>query len=122
MKLFKSENYTDERGVIMNATPMNPTLKNVMYITGAKGAVRGSHVHAKDTHYCLVVSGKILFEYCEPNSDEVVSLVLSPGDVVLSEVGEKHRFTFLENGAFVAMATEARTQELYEHDTTRVNF
>lgn len=122
MKLYRSEDYRDERGVIMNATPMNPTLKNVMYITGVKGAVRGNHVHKYDTHYCLVVAGKIKFEYTEPGDDKIFDLELNPGDVVLSEVGEKHRFTFLEDGAFVAMATAERTHEIYEHDTTRIEF
>lgn len=122
MKYFRSEDHRDERGVILNATPMNPTIKNVMYITGKKGAVRGNHVHKKDTHYCLVVSGHIKFQWIEPGDNTLYTKELYEGDIVLSEVGEKHRFIFETDGAFIAMATEPRTQESYEQDTIREDF
>jgi quercetin dioxygenase-like cupin family protein len=122
MKFYKAEQYGDERGIISNATPDNPLIRNVMYITGNKGAVRGNHVHKLDEHYCLVVSGYINFKWKDKNSDEVMSQLLYPGDVVLSEAGEHHKFIFETDGAFIAMATLPRTHENYEEDTTREDF
>ena len=122
MKLFKAEQFTDERGVIINATPMNPKIRNVMYITGRRGAIRGSHYHKEDTHYSLVVAGTIRYKHKKMGSRKNVGYIdLHPGDIVLSERGEWHQFEFLTDGVFVAMATKARDHDLYEQDTTRVD-
>lgn len=121
MKLYKAEQYKDERGIIFNATPQNPYIRNVMYITGKQWSIRGSHVHKKDSHYCLVVLGILQYEWQKGDGEKMVE-VLYPGDVVLSEPGEKHKFIFLEDGAFVAMATEPRDHDTYEDDLTRVDF
>ena len=123
MKFFKAEKYKDIRGILMNATPMNPLIKNVMYITGKKGAIRGMHRHRKDTHYCLVIKGTICYIWKDhKNPKRSGAIDLTPGDIVLSEIGELHKFIFKTEGAFIAMATEARTQESYESDTIRENF
>lgn len=122
MKLYKAEQYKDQRGIIFNATPDNPVIRNVMYITGREGAQRGNHVHSYDSHYCMVAWGVLIYEWQEEGSDELKSVEMHVGDVVLSEPGEKHRFIFEEDGAFIAMATQPRTEELYETDTKRVEF
>jgi len=113
--------HSDDRGDLLELLPdVTQAIHAVLYCTGKTGAVRGSHVHAKDTHFCYVLSGTIQYEWFE--GEERKSRVLSPGDCVFTPVGEKHRFVFLTDGAFIAMATEPRTQNSYESDTTRVNF
>lgn len=113
--------YHDWRGSIKNLLPEGVAVHSIMYISGHPGAVRGSHTHKKDTHYCYVLSGKI--EYSWRDADNVThEMVLLPGHCVLSEVGELHKFTFLSEGVFIAMATEPRTQASYEDDTKRENF
>lgn len=120
MKLYKQEDrqtYVDDRGIIDVLLPEGVTIKNALYITGKPGAVRGSHYHAKDTHYCLVIGGKI--EYTCKRGAKRETVVLESGDMVFTPVEEKHKFTFLTDGIFIALATESRSQKNYESDTTR---
>jgi len=113
--------YEDARGLIENITPPE-SIKDILWITGIKGAVRGNHYHKEDTHYCYVASGRIKYSWQEHDSGEVHEVILVPGDLVVSTPMQKHRFEFLEDGAFIAMATKSREQENYESDTVRVEF
>jgi quercetin dioxygenase-like cupin family protein len=124
MKYFRAEKYIDVRGVIFNGTPQEeaPVIRNVMYITGKKGSVRGNHYHKEDTHYCMVIAGNIKFQWIEPGDSRIHEMLLIEGDIVLSEVGEKHKFIFATDGAFVAMATKPRTPHDYEEDLVREDF
>lgn len=109
----------DERGEILDLLPDNPVIRTVMYITGKEGALRASHYHLKDTHYCYVLSGEIKYNYQTKSKGEIHSVVLHEGDCVFTPTMEWHQFEFLTDGAFLAMATEARTQDSYETDTIR---
>lgn len=121
MKLTRrNPNFIDVRGAITNITP-DVEIRDILYITGKKGAVRGNHYHKKDRHFCYVLSGKIQYEW-EDEGGEKGSLTLVPGDLVVNDILEKHRFIFKTDGAFIAMATEPRNQENYESDTVRVDF
>lgn len=123
MRIYRKgdlEIFKDERGYIADMLPKDVVVKSVMYITGHKGAVRGNHWHKKDTHYCFVVRGRI--RYVHQGLTMNPYQVLEPGDMVYSPVGEKHRFEFIDDGIFIAMATEPRTHENYEEDTTREDF
>lgn len=122
MKLFKAEYHKDERGVLINCMPFDAAIRNVMYLTGRKGDERANHYHKKDTHYWLVVKGRMKYNWEKLDGSEAGSVILEEGDIVLSEVHEMHRFTFLTDGVAVAMATEARTQDSYEEDTIRFKF
>jgi len=121
MKFYKSENYFDDRGAIMNALPDNPVVRNVMFITGVEGAVRGQHKHKEDSHYTMVTRGLIQFEWIDQEGKHQ-SMLLGKGDVVFSEPGEAHKFTFITSGEFIAMSTEPRTPEKYEKDLERIEF
>lgn len=125
------EKHKDARGILVSILPGEVPwkgIRDVMYITGKKGAIRAGHYHDKDTHYCYVLEGKLLYEWNMKHvtginkKDETKFILLNPGDVVLSEEGELHRFKFLSNGAFIALATQERTQETYEEDTHREDF
>jgi quercetin dioxygenase-like cupin family protein len=121
MKLYKQSDrttYVDERGIIDLLLPEGVTIKNALYITGKPGAVRGSHYHTNDTHYCVCIGGKI--EYTWKSGKEEGTVVLESGDMVFTPQEEKHKFTFLTDGIFIALATESRASKDYEKDTIRV--
>jgi mannose-6-phosphate isomerase-like protein (cupin superfamily) len=123
MKLIDNlEKYEDDRGLIQNFVPDGVIIKSALYITGKKGAVRGNHVHTKDEHYCVVVEGKIRYEYKENEGAQTKSVLLTKGMAVHTPAGERHRFIFMIQGAFVALATEPRKQDHYEADTKREVF
>ncbi len=117
--------FTDERGYIsriVNDDKMG--FRAVLYITGKKGAVRGNHYHKKDFHFVYCLSGK--FRYSEKNMDKPASkkesVILKPGDLVLSKPMTAHSMEFLEDSVFLAITTEAREQEKYESDLVRLKF
>lgn len=124
MKIYKRadiEAYDDDRG-LLKVLPGDEAIQRVLYCTGNPGAVRGSHVHAKDTHYCYVTKGTIRYEYKEADDKPVEKVDLLPGDMVFTPVGEIHRFVFVTNGAFIALSTLPRTKESYESDITKKTF
>lgn len=115
--------FKDERGYIIRlVNDDNLKLRAVLYITSKKGTQRGNHYHKKDYHYVYCLSGK--FRYSEkdmhkPNST-IQSVVLKPGDLVLSKPMMAHSMEFLEDTVFLAFTTEHRQQEKYEADTVRI--
>lgn len=113
--------FTDDRGLLDVLLPDGVVIKNVLYMTGETGAVRGSHVHKKDTHYCTLLSGSV--NYCTLNKDETVNTtVLEVGDTVFTPVGEIHKFVFNEPSVMLALCTESRAQNDYELDIIRIDF
>lgn len=110
--------HEDERGVILDCLPEGTHIHSVLYITGKKGAIRANHWHKKDTHYCYVVDGILRYSH-KTDKGEVKSVVLGVGSCVYTPTKEVHKFEFLEDGAFIAMATEPRSEESYEADTIR---
>lgn len=124
MKIIKRDDrhvFTDDRGLIDVLLDQGVSIKNVLYMTGKKGAVRGSHVHKKDTHYCMVMEGSV--NYSILNNDKTTStFLLNEGDIVFTPVGEIHKFVFNEDGKMLALCTESRAQNDYEEDITRIEF
>lgn len=111
--------FVDERGKIVNITP-GLKFKDILYITGKKGAIRGNHYHKTDFHYCYIVSGQVQYDW--QSVDGTGSVVLEAGQTVFSPANEKHRFTFLTDGAFISLAKNDRSTENYEGDTVREEF
>jgi quercetin dioxygenase-like cupin family protein len=124
MKIIKRDDrhvFTDDRGLIDVLLDQGVSIKNVLYMTGRAGAVRGSHVHKKDTHYCMVLTGMV--EYCVLNEDKsITKTMLNEGDIVFTPVGEIHKFVFATTGTMLALCTESRAQNDYEEDITRIEF
>ncbi len=121
--LHPEPEFVDERGAITRIVDTDDyPLRAVLLITAKKGSIRGNHWHKKDAHYVHCVSGQ--FRYSEKNMTKrnsmLQSVVLKPGDVVLSAPGMAHSMEFLEDTVFMAYTTERRAQDLYEADTTRV--
>ncbi len=124
MKIYKRkdiEAHDDDRG-FLRVIPNDQAIQRALYCTGNPKAVRGSHVHEADSHYCYVTKGTIRYEYKEADDQPVSSVILEPGDMVFTQPGEIHRFVFVTHGAFIALSTLPRTQESYEHDTTKKTF
>lgn len=124
IKVIKTKpEFVDERGFITRLVDTDEyPLRAILYITGKKGTVRGNHYHKKDAHYVYCLSGR--FRYCEKNmkkkNSKVESVILKPGDIVLSKSSMAHSMEFLEDTVFLAFTTERREQDQYEGDTVRI--
>lgn len=117
--------FKDERGFITRLMDQDKfPIRAILYITSKKGTSRGNHYHKKDAHFVYCLSGK--FKYSEKNmrneNSKKTSVILKPGDVVLSKPGFAHAMDFLEDSIFLAFTTEKRDQKKYEKDTVRLIF
>lgn len=115
--------FVDDRGFITRLVDQDEfPIRAVLYITGKKGTIRGIHYHKKDAHYVYCLSGR--FRYSEKNmtkpDGKVESVILEPGDIVLSKPMMAHSMEFLEDTVFLAFTTERREQDQYEGDTLRI--
>lgn len=115
--------FEDERGYITRLVNDDTLkLRAVLYITSKKGTERANHYHKTDYHYVYCLSGK--FRYSEKDMNKadapLESVILEPGDLVLSSPMMAHSMEFLEDTVFLAFTTEAREQEKYEEDTVRI--
>lgn len=121
--LHPKEEFVDERGGITRIIDdAKIKLRGVLLITSRAGSVRANHYHKSDFHYVYIVSGRC--EYSERPVDDpkaiVETVVLEPGDMVLTKPGIIHAIKFLENTVFYTFTTEKRQQDLYEEDTKRI--
>ncbi len=115
--------FEDERGYITRLVNDDSMLfRAVLYITSKKGAERGNHYHKTDFHYVYCVSGKFKYSEKDMNKPDSIleSVILEPGDLVLSRPMTAHSMEFLEDTVFLAITTEHREQEKYENDTVRI--
>lgn len=115
--------FSDERGFISRLVDDDTIgFRAVLYITSRKGTVRGNHFHKKDAHYVYCLSGR--FKYSEKDiskrSSKIESVILKPGDLVLSRPMTAHSMEFIEDSVFLAITTEPREHEKYEKDTVRI--
>lgn len=115
--------FVDERGGIARVVDQDKfPIRAVLRITSKKGTIRANHCHKKDYHYIYIESGKC--EYSEKPSDKprakIKSVIMKPGDLVLSEPNMIHAVRFLSDTVFYAFTTEKREQDQYEGDTVRV--
>lgn len=117
--------FTDERGFISRLVDDDSIqFRAVLLITSKAGTSRANHYHKKDYHYVYCLSGK--FRYSEKNMNKPASkkesVILKPGDLVLSRPMVAHSMDFLEDTTFLAITTEPREHEKYEEDTVRLKF
>ncbi len=116
--------FVDERGFISRLVDQDKyPIRSVSYIQSKAGSIRANHSHKKDAHFVYCLSGK--FKYSEKNMKNseatIDSVILEPGDLVLSKPMIAHAMEFLEDTVFLAITTERRDQKSYERDTVRVN-
>jgi len=115
--------FVDERGYISRLIDNNKfQFKSVLYITSKARTTRGNHYHKKDYHYVYCVSGKFMYSEKAISEKRVKpeSVILKPGDLVLSRPMVAHAMEFLEDTIFLAITTEPREQDQYEGDTVRI--
>lgn len=115
--------FRDERGYITRlVNDNNLKLRAVLYITSKAGTQRGNHYHKHDYHYVYCLSGKLRYSEKDMNksNSRTESVILKPGDLVLSKPMFAHSMEFLKDTVFLAFTTETRDQDKYESDTVRV--
>ena len=118
--------FVDERGEIIKVLDDGKTvIRSVLFLTCKKGSVRANHYHKRDSHFSYMLSGRM--EYTEQPVDssgtpqgKKETVILEAGDMVYSSPMVIHAMKFLEDSAFLALATESRHQSAYEEDTVRV--
>ena len=121
--LHPKEEFTDERGAITRIVDDDTIrFRSVLRITSKAGTIWSNHYHKNDSHYIYVISGRC--EYSERPADDpnakIETVVLKPGDVVLSKPRIIHAVKFLEDTVLYAFTTEKRQQDQYEEDTKRI--
>lgn len=117
--------FEDERGFISRLVDADDVhFRAVLLITSKAGTTRGNHYHKKDYHYVYCLSGKFRYSEKDMNklSSKKESVILKPGDLVLSHPMIAHSMEFLEDTVFLAITTEPREHEKYEKDTVRLKF
>ncbi len=118
--------FVDDRGEIIKVLDDGKTvIRSVLLITCKKGSIRANHYHKKDSHFSYLLSGRM--EYIEQPVDssgnpsgKKETMIIEAGDMVYSAPMVSHAMRFLEDSAFLALATESRHQSAYEEDTVRV--
>lgn len=115
--------FVDERGFIsriVNASPY--PLSSILYINRKKGVITANHYHKKDAHYIYCLSGKLRYyeKEVQKKNGKLHSVVMNPGDIVLSKPMIAHATEFLEDSVILAFTTEGRNQKNYEKDTVRI--
>lgn len=125
IKLIKAKpEFVDERGYITRLIDQDDyPIRAILYISSKAGTTRGNHYHKKDVHYVYCLSGKFRYSAKDMNkkNSKVESVVMKPGDLVLSPPTVAHAMDFLEDTVFLAFTTERRDHKKYEEDTVRLN-
>ena len=126
MKLIRGikPEFTDERGDIFSLFDENgkTVIKSALFITCKEGAIRANHYHKEDSHYCYMLSGKMEYtaEPVEGENPERKTVIVNAGDIIYTPSMTKHAMRFLEDSAFLALATKSRRDGKYEDDTVKV--
>lgn len=118
--------FVDDRGEIIKVLDDGKTvIRSVLLITCKKDSIRANHYHRKDSHFSYLLSGRM--EYTEQPVDvngkpqgKKETVILEAGDMVYSAPMVIHAMRFLEDSAFLALATESRHHAAYEEDTVRI--
>ena len=113
--------FVDDRGEIIKLLDDGKTLiKSVLLITCKKGAIRANHYHKNDTHHVYMLYGSMEYTEQDLNTKKSETIVVNKGDLVFTPPMMPHAMKFLEESAFLTLATESRHHEHYEDDTVRI--
>lgn len=113
--------FTDERGDIIKLLDDGKTsIKSVILITCKKGAIRANHYHKKDTHYVYMLYGSMEYTEQDLKTKKTETAVVKKGDMVFTPPMVPHAMKFLEESAFLTLATESRHHDHYEDDLVRI--
>ena len=122
MKVFRNiPKFEDYRGVISRLLPDDVLIRDVFVITSKKGSERAGHYHKKDSHYCYLIKGSMLYmERGLEKGAKTKAIFMKEGAMVYTPPKHKHWMRFSSDSIFVAMATRPRNQKDYEKDTVRI--
>ena len=113
--------FTDERGDIIKILDDGKTsIKSVILITCKKEAIRANHYHKKDTHYVYMHYGSMEYTEQDLKTKKAETVVVKKGDMVFTPPMIPHAMKFLEESAFLTLATESRHHDHYEDDIVRI--
>ena len=111
--------FQDNRGTIQDIL-INEPIEHITVITSIKDVTRGNHFHKKTIQWVYVHSGK-LKSLTQKENENVVSQILEPGDLIKTEVLEKHALKMLEDSIFYVFTKGPRGGDNYENDTYRLD-
>lgn len=113
--------HLDERGQMSYLLDEKIKITNALLITSKKGSVRANHWHKKDSHYCYLLQGKMLYyEKGLRKNDRQTKTIVHAGEVVYTPPKKMHAMKFLEDSVFLALTNESRQQKKYEADIVKV--
>lgn len=114
--------YSDSRGTMAHLLDGKIKIIGAIIITCKKGAVRANHYHKKDTHYCYIMKGSMLYTYRELNKKNtlVKTVRVKEGQLIMTPPMVAHAMQFPEDSVFLTLTTEPRKQKSYEKDTVRI--
>ena len=108
----------DKRGVIVDLLEKE-NINAVTLVSFKKNAVRGNHFHKKTHQWNYLLSGLLrLKAQCPPKP--AVSILLKPGDFVLTGPGESHALKALKDSELMVFTKGPRGGKEYETDTFRL--
>ena len=112
--------YTDIRGKIQMILE-DTNINSVSIITSKPNTLRASHFHLLDSHFCLVIKGKI-FYYERPvgSNEKPILTVINNGQLFYTAPNKEHEMFFSDDTDFICFSTLSRKSADYEKDTTRL--
>jgi dTDP-4-dehydrorhamnose 3,5-epimerase-like enzyme len=112
--------YEDSRGVIQMLVEKTD-FSSASLIGSAKDTTRATHWHKKDSHYCMVLHGSILYlERPVGSLDKPVATTIQTGELFYTPPMVEHEMFFPEDTVFLCLSTLSRAHQDYENDTTRL--
>ena len=108
----------DERGRIVDLLEKE-NINAVTLVSFRKGAVRGNHFHKKTHQWNYLLSGRIRMRAQDPPK-QAVSVLMKPGDFVLTGPGERHALLALKDSELMVFTKGPRGGKEYETDTFRL--
>jgi quercetin dioxygenase-like cupin family protein len=112
-------NFEDDRGTITDILTRIP-IDAVTVIRSNRGVVRGNHYHKDTIQWIYVQSGK-LKSLTQMGDDPLITRILNPGDLLLTETMEKHTMVALEDSEFFVFTRGPRSGDGYENDTYKLD-
>lgn len=111
--------HQDARGTIADILYQTP-IWHVSVIDSVAGAIRGNHYHKATTQYMYLTQGRLRYWYLSAPLDPVQSVIVQPGDLVMTPPLEVHALEILEDTQFLVFTNGPRGGKDYESDTFRV--
>jgi hypothetical protein len=111
--------FKDERGIIQDIMVSEP-IDHVTVITSVRGSSRGHHYHKETIQWVYLFSGK-LQSLTQQEGEPVISTILEPGDLIRTDLMERHALNALEDSVFFVFTKGPRGGNNYENDTYRID-